>query len=119
VNIRSLSNIDLDGYSSLSGTSMATPLVSGAIALLLNEYGPLETQEIKKRIIESCIDLKDRRENQGAGLLNLRLLFSNGTGDRAGDLEDDKEIDLKIRDKSLLENLILLLAILILFDSKK
>ncbi|MFA5577770.1 MAG: S8 family peptidase, partial [Tissierellaceae bacterium] len=59
VNIRSLSNIDLDGYSSLSGTSMATPLVSGAIALLLNEYGPLETQEIKKRIIESCIDLKD------------------------------------------------------------
>ncbi|MFA7533951.1 MAG: S8 family peptidase [Tissierellaceae bacterium] len=119
VNIKSLSNVDLDGYSSLSGTSMATPLVSGSAALLLNEFNLLTPQEVKNKVIDSCIDLKDTKENQGAGLLNLKLLFSDGTIDNTKDLEDIADIGFEINRRELLEDLILLLALLILYDYKK
>lgn len=82
VNIKSLSNTKLDGYSSLSGTSMATPLVSGSVALLLNKNEYLNLDEIKEILLQSCIDLKSSREMQGAGMLNLKLLFNNESNSR-------------------------------------
>lgn len=75
VSIRSISNTKLDGYSSLSGTSMATPMVSGSIALLLNKYTNLSPKQIKEKLILSCLDLNDLEKNQGAGMLNLELLL--------------------------------------------
>lgn len=75
VNIRALSHNKLAGYSSLSGTSMATPMVSGSIALLLNKYGDLSPKDIKQKLISSCVDLNDLEKNQGAGMLNLGLLL--------------------------------------------
>ena len=54
---------------------MATPLVSGSVALLLNKHGNLSPQEIKNRITSSCIDLNEAKVNQGAGMLNLKILF--------------------------------------------
>lgn len=77
VSIRSISNTKLDGYSSLSGTSMSTPMVSGSIALLLNKYGNLSPKQIKEKIMSSCIDLKDSEKNQGAGMLDLTILFND------------------------------------------
>ena len=39
----------------LSGTSMATPVVSGAIALLLSKYPDMGNVEVKVRLRESCV----------------------------------------------------------------
>lgn len=77
VSINSLSNTKLDSYVPLSGTSMATPLVSGSIALLLNKYGSLTPLQIKTVLTNSCIDLKTTKDHQGAGMLSLRKLFDN------------------------------------------
>ncbi len=42
------------GYAFLSGTSMATPHVSGALALLTSAYPSLSAQELKARLIETA-----------------------------------------------------------------
>ena len=39
----------------LSGTSMATPLVSGVIALYLQEQPLLTPSEIKQKLTEDCL----------------------------------------------------------------
>ena len=75
VSIRSISNSKLDGYSSLSGTSMSTPMISGSVALLLNKYVNLSPKQIKEKLLKSCIDLSQLEKNQGAGMLNLELLL--------------------------------------------
>ena len=42
-------------YTVKSGTSMATPVVSGAIALLLSKYPDMGNVEVKLRLRESCV----------------------------------------------------------------
>lgn len=112
VNIKSLSNTKLDSYTSLSGTSMATPLVTGSIALLLNKNDKLAHHEIKKMLIKSCIDLKDNPESQGAGVLNLKKLFQDET-------EMNNEQGLKSGNRNdMSESLIILLIIFFLLDSR-
>ena len=114
VNIRSLSNTSLDGYLSLSGTSMATPLVSGSVALLLNKYGNLSLEEVRKKLVSSCIDLKDSKEKQGAGMLNLKLLFD----DKNQSNVLCESIDANSRNKDSFETLLFLLLVLFLLDSR-
>ena len=111
VNIQSLSNSKLDSYSSLSGTSMATPLVTGSVALLLNKYGNLSQKEVKKRLVNACYDLKDKETNQGAGVLNSENLFEENLKNKISPSKDKKEND-------LVESLIVLALILFLLDSR-
>lgn len=113
VNINSLSNTRFDSYSSLSGTSMATPLVSGSIALLFSAYENISPHEIKAKLLDSCIDLKESRENQGAGLLNLEKLFKN-----KNNIKSDKLPTIKDSEGDLFENLLMVLIILFLLDSR-
>ncbi|WP_250160125.1 S8 family peptidase [Caloranaerobacter azorensis] len=75
VDIMSLSNSNLSSYTSLSGTSMATPMVSGACALLYSKHGYLSPNQVKTMIMKSCVDLKDTYNNQGSGIINLEKLF--------------------------------------------
>lgn len=75
VNIESLSNNNNSKYISLSGTSMATPMVSGSVALLLNKYGDLTPNEVKEKLINSCVPLSGSSVNESAGILNLKKLF--------------------------------------------
>jgi len=62
-------------YTIKSGTSMATPVVSGAIALLLSAYPWLTNREVKLRLRNSAVDLGEKWEKQGWGLLNVRKLL--------------------------------------------
>lgn len=62
-------------YTIKSGTSMATPVVSGAMALLLGAHPELTNKEVKLKLRDSAVDLGQRWEKQGWGLLNVRRLL--------------------------------------------
>ena len=62
-------------FVSKSGTSMATPVVSGAIANLLSKYPDMSNVEVKLRLRESCMDLHLPRNQQGWGLLHVERLM--------------------------------------------
>lgn len=59
------------GYAEKSGTSMATPVVSGAICRLLEKYPGLEPVEVKMRIHDSAKDLGLPKNIQGWGQIWL------------------------------------------------
>lgn len=62
-------------YTIKSGTSMATPVVSGAIALLLSAHPELTNREVKLRLRGCAVDMGQHWEKQGWGLLNVRKLL--------------------------------------------
>ncbi len=45
------------GWSWMSGTSQAAPMVSGVAALILSKYGPMSTGDLKNRIANTADDL--------------------------------------------------------------
>ena len=63
-------------YSKKSGTSMSTPIVSGAIALLLSKYPSMSPRETKIRLKNSSTDLSLPHTRQGWGYLNIPSLLS-------------------------------------------
>ena len=63
-------------YMPKSGTSMSTPLVSGAVALLLERYPQMTNRDVKLRLIQRAVDMGRPHNQQGWGLLNVgRLLL--------------------------------------------
>lgn len=62
-------------YTRKSGTSMATPIVSGATALLLSKHPNLTNYEVKDRLKQCCTDLGMPQVRQGSGLLNVERLL--------------------------------------------
>lgn len=54
---------------------MSTPLVSGAIALLLEKYPDMNNRDVKLRIRERCVDLGLPRNQQGWGGLDVKRLL--------------------------------------------
>ena len=71
-------NIEKVPYTKKSGTSMATPVVSGGIALLLSlpKYRFYEPKEVKIRLKNSCTDLGLPHNKQGWGLFDLKRFLS-------------------------------------------
>lgn len=63
-------------YTVKSGTSMATPIVSGAIALLLGVYPQMSNKEVKIRLRNTATDLGYGWEKQGWGMLNIPKLLN-------------------------------------------
>ncbi|KAJ2726273.1 hypothetical protein GGI07_000750 [Coemansia sp. Benny D115] len=77
-NIWSTFPLKLGKYASLSGTSMATPYVSGAVALLLQAQPDLEPNDVAGMLAASAKPILDLQTNKmvhpywsGAGLLNI------------------------------------------------
>lgn len=62
-------------YVRKSGTSMATPIVSGAAALMLQKYPNLNNEQIKRKMVYSARDLGDSWNKQGWGMLDIAALF--------------------------------------------
>lgn len=64
-------------YFSKSGTSMSTPIVSGAIALLLQKYPWMTNKDVKLRIRERSVDMGLPHNQQGWGRLDVMRLLSD------------------------------------------
>lgn len=62
-------------YTAKSGTSMATPIVSGALALLLEKYPDMSNKDVKLFLRERAADMGLPRNQQGWGLLDIRELL--------------------------------------------
>lgn len=62
-------------YKKRSGTSMATPVVTGMIALLLSAEPWLTNLDVKIRLMETSTDCGTERNRQGWGAINPEGLF--------------------------------------------
>lgn len=69
-------NVIDKNYFALSGTSMSTPIVSGAIALLLEKYNNLSPNDVKLMLKKCCKNLHLPKNQQGWGLINVSKLLS-------------------------------------------
>lgn len=64
-----------NGYVSKSGTSMATPVVTGAIALLLEKYPEMSPKDVKMKLHDTVVDMGLPRNQQGWGQLDINRLL--------------------------------------------
>jgi bacillopeptidase F len=73
-----VSTVPGGGYASLSGTSMATPAVSGVIALILSKHKDMSHDEIVKAINTSArdIDTPGYDYNAGNGLIDAEAALA-------------------------------------------
>ena len=69
-----------DDYLEMSGTSMATPLVSAAVALMLDKDPSLTPATVKARLMRSAMKIDADPSEAGAGLLDVEAaLDDSGT----------------------------------------
>jgi len=75
LNVRSA--VDSDGYSAFSGTSMASPHVSGGILLLKEAFPMVSGEEMLLALYHSAIDLGAEGEDNvyGMGMINLEAAY--------------------------------------------
>lgn len=62
-------------YAIKSGTSMATPIVSGAVALLLQKYPDMTPREVKIRLKNRAVDAGLPKEQQGWGSIDIKEIL--------------------------------------------
>ena len=66
---------DKKPYIAKSGTSMSTPIVTGAVARLLSKEPNLTNMEVKIRLIQTCKKFSQMETRWGYGLLNVQQLM--------------------------------------------
>lgn len=64
------------GYRSLTGTSMAASLVSGAIALILEENPKLRPDQVKSMLLKNARKLSLGFNDAGADVISLQRIFT-------------------------------------------
>ncbi len=63
------------GYEIKSGTSMATPVVTGAVTVLLGRYPYLTPAQVKLRLYETAVDIGKEKSIQGWGRIDVDRLL--------------------------------------------
>jgi subtilisin family serine protease len=97
-----LSSISGGAWAELSGTSMATPHVAGAAALLLERHPSWTVAQVKSALVQTGVDSLDESKHlagprfQGGGVVTLQradhpLLFANPTALSFGLLQRGQE----------------------------
>lgn len=64
-----------NGYAAKSGTSMATPIISGGMALLLQKYPYYTNEAAKKKLQATAKDLNEPWNKQGWGMIQVDKLL--------------------------------------------
>ena len=64
-----------NAYISKSGTSMATPIISGALALLLEKNPSYDNETAKRKLLYTATDLYEPWYQQGWGMVNIKRLL--------------------------------------------
>ena len=67
VNIKSCSNLENQNYVSMSGTSVATPMIAGICALLFEKKPNLLPDQVKQILISNCNAITYNRNLEGFG----------------------------------------------------
>lgn len=62
-------------YTRKSGTSMAAPMVSGSIALLIGKYPHISPADVKLRLYQRTLDLGLPQSKQGWGMVDIGRLL--------------------------------------------
>ncbi len=69
------------GYEAWDGTSMATPIVSGVAALLLERHAAsdMTVLDLREELLEACEDLGQPIDRQGCGLIQVKPASTQGS----------------------------------------
>jgi subtilisin family serine protease len=66
------SSVTGGGYEAWDGTSMATPIVSGVAALILQRHPDITVGELQDQLLTTCKALDDDSVRQGKGLIQVK-----------------------------------------------
>lgn len=65
------------GYTKMSGTSVATPMIAGVCSLMIDKYPNITPDQLKIRLVKNCKQIAFNHNAEGYGLLQLEGLFNN------------------------------------------
>ena len=65
-----------DIYTKMSGTSVSTPIVAGACALIIQKYPNISPFEVKRMILNSSEPFMFDKNSEGFGVINIKKLCS-------------------------------------------
>ncbi len=63
-------------YGTMSGTSVATPMITGVCSLMLKEHPRLSPNGVKKLLIDNCTPITGDRNSEGFGWFNGKLFIT-------------------------------------------
>jgi serine protease AprX len=67
----------LGGYTIMSGTSVATPLIAGIAALMTSNRPHITPDQIKMRLVRCCNKISQDQNEDGFGVIDCSKLFVN------------------------------------------
>lgn len=79
-----ISSVQGGGYERWDGTSMATPIVSGVAALIVQKHGDIPFLELTDALVDTCKDLGVSPDRQGAGIVQVSAATVDDLDDLSG-----------------------------------